>query len=297
MMPKAGRAAVLGALLVLACGVGSAQAITGLDGRWYPSYRPNVVRWVQQILKSRGAFAGAVTGTLDAATMTALKDFQVTMGLQPSGVPTPMTRRALRVVAPGFKGPAEPPFRGAGTVIGRAGEVRITHAPPPARRVPQDFQRRLNVNDVLETGANGKAVIQLDDGSTLFLGNNSRVHVRDFVSAPAEREKSVLVEATRGVLRFAARVVSDATTDFRVQAPTAFAAVRGSDWMMWIAPDATAVFVEDGSVAVMNIGPNAKQVVVQKGQGTDVAAGKQPTEPGGWAASRILDLRKAVEYP
>jgi len=297
MMRILRRFAVLGACLGLAWGAVAAHAVTGLDGRWYPTYRPDVVRWVQRVLKGQGTFDGQVNGKMDAGTMEALKRFQTLYGMQPSGVPTPLTRRALRVVAPNVKGPAEPAFRGAGTVIGRAGEVRVAHAAPPPRRVPQEFQRRLNVNDVVETGANGKAVIQLDDGSTLFLGNNSRVQVRDLLSAPAEREQSVLVEATRGVLRFAARVVADATTDIRVQAPTAFAAVRGTDWMMSITPEATAVFVEDGSVAVMNIGPNAKQVVVQKGQGTDVAAGKQPTEPGAWGAGRIEDLRKAVAYP
>lgn len=291
------RVAILWACLVFAWGAGAAQAVTGLDGRWYPSYRPGVVRWVQQALKTVNAYAGAVNGRLDGATMAALREFQIKAGVHPSGVPTPLTRRALRAVAPGIKGPAEPAFRGAGTVVGHVGQVRITHAEPPARRVPQEFQRRLNVRDVIETGPDGKAMIALDDGSTLILGNNSRIQVRDFVSAPGERETSVLLEAARGVLRFAARVAADASTDIRVQAPTAFAAVRGTDWMMWVAPDATAVFVEDGSVAVMNIGPNAKQVVVQKGQGTDVAAGKAPTDPAPWSPDRKRDLFKAVEYP
>ena len=287
----------LSGCVFLVWGAGVAQAVTGLDGRWYPTYRPPTVRWVQQALKATNAYPGPVTGNLDAATMQALKEFQLKAGVHPSGVPTPLTRRALRAVAPGVKGPADPAFQGAGTQVGQVGEVRITRAGPPPRRAPQEFQHRVKVNDVVETGANGKAMIALDDGSTLILGNNSRVQVRDLVSAPAEGETSVLVEATRGVLRFVARVLADANTDIRVQAPTAFAAVRATDWMMWIAPDATAVFVEEGSVAVMNIGPSAKQVVVPKGRGTDVAAGKQPTDPAPWAYARVMDLRKATDYP
>ena len=297
MMRRIGCVAVLWVGVILAWGAAPAQAVTGLDGRWYPTYRPAVVRWVQEALKAANAYAGPVNGVLDGATMEALKEFQVKAGVHPSGVPTPLTRRALRAVAPGLKAPAEPAYQGAATVVGRAGQVRLTHAGPPPPRVPQEFQRRVQVNDVIETGADGKVMIVLDDGSTLILGNNSRLQVRDFVSAPAEREKSVLLEASRGVLRFVARAAADASTDIRVQAPTAFAAVRGTDWMMRIGPDATAVFVEDGSVAVMNIGPNAKQVVVPKGQGTDVAAGKQPTDPAPWSPDRMRDLFKAVEYP
>ena len=67
--------------------------------------------------------------------------------------------------------------------------------------------------------------------------------------------------------------------------------------MMWVAPDATAVFVQEGSVAVMNIGPSAKQVVVSKGQGTDVPASKPPTDPAPWPSDRMRELFKAVEYP
>lgn len=290
------RAIIGWACLVLSWGGAPAQAVTGLEGWWYPDYRPEVVRWVQQTLKAVGAYPGAVSGKLDGASMEALKAFQIKAGVHPSGVPTPLTRRALRAVAPGVKGPAEPAYQGAATVVGHTGEVRITHAGPPPR-APQQFQHRLRVNDVIETGADGKALIRLDDGSALILGNHSRVQLRDFVSAPAERERSVLIEATRGALRFVARAMADASSDIRVQAPTAFAAVRGTDWMMWIAPDSTALFVEDGRVAVMNIGPDAKQVVVQKGQGTDVPAGKPPTDPAPWPPERMRDLFKAIEYP
>ncbi len=93
------------------------------------------------------------------------------------------------------------------------------------------------------------------------------------------------------------RALADSTTDIRVQAPTAIAAVRGTDWMVWITRDATAVFVEDGSVAVTNAGPNAKQVIVPKGQGTDVNTGQQPTNPAPWAYERVIDLRKQTDYP
>ncbi len=291
------RAVILGAGLALAWGAGSAHAGTGLDGRWYPRYRPAVVRWVQQALQATNAYAGPVNGALDGATMEALQVFQVRAGLHRSGMPTPLTRRALRQAAPNLKAPAEPAFRGAGTVVGHVGQLRITHAAPPPRRVPQEFQRRVNVNDIIETGPDGKAMLQLDDGSTLILGNNSRLLVRDLVSAPAERERQVLVEATRGVLRFVARAVADATTDIRVQAPTAIAGIRGTDWMMWIAPDSAAVFVEKGSVAVTSVGPDRKEVVVPERQGTDVAAGKPPTDPAPWSPDRMRDLFKAVEYP
>lgn len=291
------RATVLGMGLALLWGHGAVDALTGLDGRWYPTYRRQMVRWVQQVLVSREALPGPPTGRMDGHTMEALKRFQAQMGLHPSGVPTPLTRRALRAVAPSVRGPGEPAFRGAATVVGQVGAVRITHVVPPRRGVPQEFQRRVNVKDVIETGVDGKAFLELDDGSRLVLGPNSRLQVHDFVSSPGEREKSILLEASRGVLRFVARVRAEATTEIRIQAPTAFAAVRGTDWMMRVEADTMALFVEEGSVAVMNIGPNAKQVVVGRKQGTEVGAGKQPTDPTSWSPERQEALRRAVEYP
>jgi ferric-dicitrate binding protein FerR (iron transport regulator) len=296
MMWASRRAIIGGACLALLWWAAPARAATGLDGRWYPSYRRDVVRWVQQVLKAANVYAGPVNGKLDGPTMEGLQQFQVKAGLHRSGVPTPLTRRALREAAPSLKGPAEPAFRGAATVVGHIGEVRITHVSPP-RRVPQEFQHRVNVEDVIETGPDGKALLQLDDGSTLILGNSSRLVVRDLVSAPAEHERQVLVRAARGVLRFVARVVGDATTDIRVEAPTAVAGVRGTDWMMRIGPDSTAVFVETGSVTVMSAGPDRKEVVVPEQQGTDVAAEKPPTAPAPWGAQRKRDLFEAVEYP
>ena len=290
------RAIIGGACLALLCVAAPARAVTGLDGRWYPTYRSDVVRWVQQALKAANVYPGPVNGRLDPATMEALRQFQAKGGLHPSGVPTPLTRRALREAAPGLKAPAEPAFRGAATVAGRAGQVRITHVSPP-RRVLQEFQRRVNVEDIIETGPDGKALLQFDDGSTLILGNNSRLVVRDLVSAPAEHERRVLVRAARGVLRFVARALGDATTEIWVEAPTAVAGVRGTDWMMRIGPDNTAVFVEAGSVTVRSVGPDRKEVLVPERKGTDVAAGKPPTEPAAWGAQRMRDLFEAVEYP
>jgi hypothetical protein len=292
-----GAAGVLWAGLLLVWGAGPAQAVTGLDGQWYPEYQRPVVRWAQQALKAAGGYAGPANGRLDGATMDALKTFQGRAGLNPSGVPTPLTRRALRSAAPAVKAPPEAIYDGVAMVAARTGEVRLTHPAETARRVRRDFQHRLRMDDVLETGPNGKAMIQFDDGSALILGNNTKVQVRDFVVAPAERERSLLVQATQGVLRFVARAAADATDDVRVQAPTAFAAVRGTDWMMQISSDRTAVFVEGGRVAVTNIGPNVKQVVLEKGQGTDVEAGKQPTDPAAWGPQRIRALFKAIEYP
>ena len=291
------RVGILLAFALLSGSVGSAEAVTGLDGRWYPDVQRATVRWTQQALKTAGIYGGPANGTLDPRTMEAIRAFQTQKKMHPSGVPTPLTRRALREAAPSVKAPPEPAFGGVATVSGTKGEVRVTHAAPPPRRVPQEFQHRLRMSDVVETGPNGKAVLHLDDGSALVLGNNTRVQVKDFLAAPAARERNVLIEATKGVLRFVVRAISDGADDVWVQTPTAYAAVRGTDWMISVSPNSTGVFVENGSVIVQNVGGSVKEVVLNKGQGTEVEAGKQPTDPAAWAPERIRDLFKAIEFP
>jgi len=73
------------------------QSITlGLDGRLYEAYRPEIIAALQDRLRLRGLYAGPTNGVLDSPTMNAICRFQAaSLGLEPSGIPTPRTRRLL----------------------------------------------------------------------------------------------------------------------------------------------------------------------------------------------------------
>jgi hypothetical protein len=72
------------------------QLIVGLDGALYEPYRPGTIERIQQALKNRGLYGGAINGSLDAGTMQAIYAFQKAhYNLQLNGIPTPRTRMML----------------------------------------------------------------------------------------------------------------------------------------------------------------------------------------------------------
>jgi len=70
--------------------------ILGLDGAAYPPYKPSVIEWVQQDLETLGMYDGKADGRLDQPTMKAIAEFQNENDLHASGIPSPLTRKALR---------------------------------------------------------------------------------------------------------------------------------------------------------------------------------------------------------
>jgi hypothetical protein len=71
------------------------KLVLGLDGGEYDPYSVSAVQEVQQALKTRGLYAGSISGVLDQATMQAIGEFQKNNSLQACGVPTPHTREML----------------------------------------------------------------------------------------------------------------------------------------------------------------------------------------------------------
>ena len=71
--------------------------IRGLDGGTYENYYPSVVKKVQMALQEQGLYDGPISGVLDEMTSNALGEFQKANKLHVSGVPTPRTRKALRI--------------------------------------------------------------------------------------------------------------------------------------------------------------------------------------------------------
>ena len=71
--------------------------IEGADGGRYENYYPSVVKNVQTALQAEGLYDGPISGVLDEATSNALAVYQKANKLRASGVPTPLTRAALKV--------------------------------------------------------------------------------------------------------------------------------------------------------------------------------------------------------
>lgn len=160
-----------------------------------------------------------------------------------------------------------------GEVVAEAGRERV--------RLTVDMQVRATFVIV---AANGKAKIELVDGSIVSVGENSRVRIAD-VAAPAA--PATRVELLSGALRL---LVVKATPGarFEVETETAVAAVRGTDWAIEATHDNTGVVVLTGSVEVRSRDAAAVGAVLldQPGTGTDVRRGSAPTPPARWGEAR-----------
>lgn len=143
----------------------------------------------------------------------------------------------------------------------------------------------LVVGDVVVTAGGARARLAFVDGSSVVLGGLSRLAVREYVP----RERGVL-GLLGGILRATVGALGP-DASFEIVTDTGVASVRGTEWIVDASPASTAVFVEQGRVAVTGTGPAAGGVVLGSGEGTTVLAGAAPTPPARWAAARVADVR------
>ena len=87
-------------------------------------------------------------------------------------------------------------------------------------------------------------------------------------------------------------------TTFEVHTATAVAAVRGTQWLGEVTPEATAITVLEGEVTVVHAEARiGGAVVLTPGQGTDVQGQQPPTAPKTWAPERVSRLLQATTLP
>jgi hypothetical protein len=151
--------------------------------------------------------------------------------------------------------------------------------------------------DRIETMAASKVELALLDGTVLTLGPKSSLRLTEYVYTPsAQRQQSVL-QAFVGAFRIAVQKVLPEGV-FEVHTSNAVAAIRGTEWMAEVKPEATAVVVLEGQVAVRHARPDiGGAVVLGAGEGTDVRGTQAPTPPKTWGAARVEALRQATTLP
>jgi len=117
------------------------------------AYGPTTIRKVQQTLNNRGFHAGPVDGTMNPSTLVALRDFQKSENLEPTGMLNPQTLAALGM-------PAEPTVSAE-----RRAPVFVVAAPS---RTVREAQQALNQRGFQAGPPDG------------FIGPATQVAVRNF---------------------------------------------------------------------------------------------------------------------
>lgn len=198
-------------------------------------------------------------------------------------------RAALMVGLAGFGlplvRPAAQPAEGeaAGLVTGLSGRATAT-----LDGATRTLHRGAVVHqqDSLATAAGAKLKINLADGSTLAMGENSRLVLTSVID-DAGRGHGVVLDLVAGIVR---AVLGPSRPEiFEVRGRVAVAAARSTDFFVETESRRTAVFVAAGEVAATEIyGDDA--VLLAAGEGIDIRRGVATGRPVRWGQRRIDDF-------
>lgn len=151
------------------------------------------------------------------------------------------------------------------------------------KALPVKLGEAVKVGDIVRTKSKSRAQITLVDKSQLNLSESSRIEIRRFVfSGGKNKKRDGMFHVFRGQLRsIVHRSKDDQAFNFKVETPTAVAAVRGTDWYSIVSSDALSSFIcKSGTVEIKNIDPKITQtVVIVANQFTRVSKGKAPAAP------------------
>ena len=119
-------------------------------------------------------------------------------------------------------------------------------------------------------------IVRTAPGTTDHLSDHPLAHQPD----------SLRLESGALMLEFHPR--TDHAT-FQILTPNAIAAVRGTKWVVEVAPGRTSTFVIAGSVAVSRTDAN-QSVILKPGEGADVTPGPGTIVVKTWAEKRVRAL-------
>ena len=187
-----------------------------------------------------------------------------------------MKTRTLRAMAPAcamtlllavpFNLLAEPQTAGQ-----RAGEVsRVIPAVNIARgakTVSASAKTVVNWQDVVNTQANARARLSLDDGSVLNVGSDSSLHITKHDAAAQQTD----LEISLGKMRSQAQKITQPNGKFEVHTPAGVAGVVGTDFYTAYENNVMTVIVFEGVVKVCNLAGVC--VMVKAGQMSTVRNG------------------------
>ena len=120
----------------------------------------------------------------------------------------------------------------AGTVKVVQGDARITDAKGERALQPGDPVAQA---DTVSTGADSSASMVLRDGTTLVLGANSRVNLKDFAFNSTTQEGNLLVSVLRGSMRMLTGLIGKTRPEsVNITTPTSTIGILGTDFIVQV---------------------------------------------------------------
>jgi len=123
----------------------------------------------------------------------------------------------------------------------------------------------LNPGDEIDTGAGGRVLIELTDGSVVIIQPNSRIVINDYKAATSLRE---LFRIVVGRVRVKINHYGGRPNPYRVNSPTASILVRGTEFGVAVESSGdTRVVVYEGLVEVESLSDPRSRALLAPGRG------------------------------
>lgn len=178
----------------------------------------------------------------------------------------------------------------AGRISALTGQATVSHAGRQTAAAPGT---PLRGGDRIVTGNGTRVQIAFASGDSAVIGESSEVVLRHFKAAP-DGGRDGWLELLEGILRVVLRPGPD--TSVEVSTRTAIASVRSTEWVVEALPMTTGVLAISGTVTVTSRA-TISQVVLNPGEGTDVAATGDPSDAKRWGAARIESALARTRQP
>ncbi len=103
--------------------------------------------------------------------------------------------------------------------------------------VPAKLGQSVYVADALQTGANGRIGVTLNDETRISLGPNSEMRLQRFAYATADGSVALVLKFIRGVAAYVSgRIAKMAPDAIRLETPAAIVGVRGTSLAIRVDP-------------------------------------------------------------
>jgi hypothetical protein len=140
--------------------------------------------------------------------------------------------------------------------------------------------------DIVRTGPEARLLIRCEDGLQIAIGGGTDVAIHSYLADRATGSLQAALGLLRGIMRLiGGRSLPRQTIE--VDTRTALASVRSTEWLVDVTERGTGVLAITGEVVVQALAGGT--VVLQPGEGTDVAPGQPPRPPNPWGAARRTD--------
>jgi hypothetical protein len=122
------------------------------------------------------------------------------------------------------------PLRGAESIAGSVKSVQggaFVHRGD--QTIPATAGMHLQVNDILQTSADGRLGAILQDGTGIGLGPNTELKIDSFIYQPADGKLGLILRLARGVMAyFSGRIAKLAPGSVTVETPVGVMGLRGT---------------------------------------------------------------------